>query len=50
MVRDIIRHVAGRAIGFDLVEVCPPVDNGNTSALAARLIKDFIAGREKGLQ
>ena len=50
MVRDIIRHVAGRTAGFDLVEVCPPVDNGNTSALAARLIKDFIAAREYGLR
>ncbi len=50
MVRDIVRHVAHRTLGFDLVEVCPPVDNGNTSALAARLIKDFIAAREKGLQ
>ena len=50
LVRDVIRHVAGRTIGFDLVEVCPPVDNGNTAALAARLIKDFIAAREKALK
>ncbi len=50
MVRDIIRHVAPRAMGFDVVEVCPKVDNGNTSALAARLVKDFIAARESGLQ
>ncbi|MFO7619160.1 MAG: agmatinase [Thermoplasmata archaeon] len=50
MVRDIIRHVAPRTLGFDIVEFCPPVDNGNTSALAARLIKDFIGAREKGLQ
>jgi arginase family enzyme len=47
MVRDIIRHVAPRAVGFDIVEVCPPADNGNTAALAARLVKDFLAAREK---
>ncbi|MDD4308651.1 MAG: agmatinase [Thermoplasmata archaeon] len=49
VVRDVIRHFAGRAVGFDMVEVCPPADNGNTAALAARLIKDFIAAREKEL-
>jgi agmatinase len=50
MVRDIIRHMAGRTVGFDLLEVCPPSDNGNTAALAARIIKDFIGAREKALQ
>jgi arginase/agmatinase len=50
VVRDAIRHLAGRIIGFDVVEVCPPADNGNTSALAARLTKDFIAAREKVLK
>ncbi|MDO9537196.1 MAG: agmatinase [Thermoplasmata archaeon] len=49
MVRDIIRHVAPRTSGFDIVEVCPPVDNGNTAALAARFVKDFIGAREFGL-
>lgn len=47
MVRDVLRHVAGRCEGMDLVEVCPPADNGNTAALAARLIKDFKGAREK---
>ncbi len=42
MVRDIIRHFADRLVGFDVVEVCPPVDNGNTSALAAKLMRDVI--------
>jgi len=50
LVRDIIRHVAGRTHGFDIVEVCPPADNGNTAALAARLVKDFIAAREHALK
>lgn len=29
-------------IGFDIVEVCPPYDNGETSLLAAKLIKSAI--------
>jgi agmatinase len=47
LVRDIIRHVAHRTVGYDLVEVCPTHDNGNTSALAARLLRDFIGVKEK---
>jgi agmatinase len=29
-------------VGFDVVEVSPPYDNGNTSALAARLVREVI--------
>jgi agmatinase len=32
-----------RLVGFDVVEVSPPWDNGNTSALAARLTREVIA-------
>ena len=42
VVRDVIRHFAGRLVGFDVVEVCPPSDNGNTSALAAKFVRDVI--------
>ena len=42
-VRDLIRDLAGYIVGFDVVEVCPPFDNGNTSALAAKLIREFIS-------
>jgi agmatinase len=49
VVRDVIRHLVGRSIGFDIVEVCPPADNGNTAALAARMVKGFIGAREKAL-
>jgi agmatinase len=49
MVRDIIRHLTGRCVGFDIVEVCPPADNGNTAALAARIVKGFIGARERAL-
>ena len=46
MVRDIIRHLAGRIAGMDIVEVNPSFDNGNTAALAAKLIRDFIGAKE----
>jgi agmatinase len=41
-VRALVRSLAPRAIGFDYVEVCP-VDAGQTAAVAARIIRDFIA-------
>jgi agmatinase len=34
--------VSPHLVGFDVVEVCPPYDNGNTAALAARLIRETI--------
>lgn len=34
-----LNYVSDMVVGFDCVEVCPPHDNGNTSALAARLIR-----------
>ncbi len=42
-VKDIIDELAPRLVGFDVVEVCPPYDNGNTSILAARLIREVVA-------
>ena len=47
MVRDIIRHLAPRIVGLDIVEVNPDFDNGNTAALAAKLIRDFIGAKER---
>ena len=41
-VKVIVDHLAPRLVGFDLVEVCPPFDNGNTAALAARFIRDVV--------
>lgn len=38
-----IGMLAPRLAAFDIVEVCPPYDNGNTSALAARLAREAIA-------
>ncbi|MCK5290782.1 MAG: agmatinase [Thermoplasmata archaeon] len=37
-----INHLSDRLVGFDVVEVSPPFDNGNTSALAARLVREVI--------
>lgn len=35
--------LASRLVGFDLVEVCPNYDKGNTAALSARLVREVIA-------
>jgi len=32
-----------KIIGFDIVEVCPPYDNGNTSVLAAKLMLELFS-------
>ena len=32
-----------KLIGFDIVEVCPPYDNGNTSVLAAKLMLELFS-------
>ena len=42
-VKHIIRTLGDRLVGFDVVEVCPPYDNGNTSILAARFVREVIA-------
>lgn len=42
-VKWIINRLGDRLVGFDVVEVCPPYDNGNTSILAARMVREVIA-------
>ena len=42
-IKKCIDLLAPRLVGFDVVEVCPPYDSGNTAALAARLIREVIA-------
>lgn len=44
-VRRLISRLSSRLVGADIVEVSPPYDNGNTSALAARLAREIIATR-----
>ncbi|KQC03413.1 MAG: agmatinase [Methanoculleus sp. SDB] len=39
--RDLVRGLAPSVAGFDYVEVCP-CDAGQTAAVAARIIRDFI--------
>ncbi len=46
-VRHVINKLGDRLVGFDVVEVCPPYDNGNTSILAARMIREVIAVKWK---
>ena len=46
-VKAIVNELAPRLVGFDVVEVCPPYDNGNTSILAARIIREVVATRWK---
>ncbi len=48
-VRYIVNRLADRMVGFDVVEVCPPYDNGNTSMLAARFIREVIAVKWKAM-
>ncbi len=41
---------APRCMGFDLTEVCPPYDHGQTALLAAKLIRRFVSDiRRKGV-
>lgn len=42
-VKKAIGMIGERMVGFDVVEVCPPADNGNTAALAARLVNEALA-------
>lgn len=40
--KDCINILAPRLVGFDVCEMSPPFDNGNTASLAARMIKEVI--------
>jgi len=37
-----IESFASDLIGFDIVEVCPPYDHGQTSLLAAKIIRSMM--------
>ncbi|MCX6665016.1 MAG: agmatinase, partial [Euryarchaeota archaeon] len=39
---EIIERFAPQLVGFDIVEVCPPYDQGQTSLLAARIIRSIL--------
>jgi agmatinase len=40
--KECINILADRLVGFDVCEVSPPHDSGNTAALAARLVREVI--------
>lgn len=48
-VRYIINRVGDRLVGFDVVEICPPYDNGNTSILGARMMREVMAVKWKAM-
>lgn len=43
-VKEVLATLAPRMVGFDLTEVSPPWDHGTTAALAARLVREVLAG------
>jgi agmatinase len=43
-VLEIIEAFSPQLIGCDVVEVCPPYDQGQTAVLAAKLVQTFISG------
>ncbi len=49
-VRYIINRIADRLVGFDVVEISPPYDNGNTSVLGARMMREVMAVKWKTLK
>lgn len=46
-VRYVINRIGDRLVGFDVVEICPPYDNGNTSILGARMMREVMAVKWK---
>lgn len=46
-VKECIGILAPRLVGFDLVEIAPNYDNGNTAALGARLVRELMAAVHK---
>ena len=49
-VRHVINKLGDRLVGFDVVEISPPYDNGNTSVLGARMIREVMAVKWKSLE
>ena len=49
-VRYVINRLGDRLVGFDVVEICPPYDNGNTSILGARMMREVMAVKWKAMR
>jgi agmatinase len=46
-VKKCINMLGSRLVGFDVVEIAPAYDNGNTAALGARMVQEVIAVSSK---
>ena len=46
-VKEAIGILAPRLVGFDIVEIAPNYDSGNTAALGARIVREVIAAVHK---
>ena len=42
---DFVKKISRKVVAMDIVEVCPPYDDGKAGLLAAKLITNFIAWR-----
>jgi agmatinase len=49
-VTELIETFSPQIVGCDLVEVCPPYDQGQTAVLAAKIIKNCISWMAKNAQ
>jgi len=49
-VRTVIRRLAPKSVGFDVVEISPDYDWGVTAVLGAKLIREFIAAKWKSMK
>lgn len=49
-VRSVIRRLAPKTVGFDVVEISPEYDQGITAQLGAKLIRDFIAAKWRSMK
>jgi len=49
-VRTVIRRLAPKTVGFDVVEISPEYDQGITAQLGAKLIREFIAAKWKSMK
>jgi len=45
-VLSVIRRLAPMSVGFDLVEIAPGFDSGNTALLGAKFVREFIASAQ----
>lgn len=46
-IKTCIEVIASKLVGFDIMELSPPYDNGNTAALAGRFVRSLIALRSR---